>query len=290
MLDTEAVSPCRFCVLPCVAGGRFFSVGRSAASSVESVPDVLLESVESDVRRCIVGLFESSDEADFGESAVDEGGAGVAAELSPVVSEVSLESARLFITGRSGSSEAVVVAGVVVDVLAGVASPDPVESDAVESVLRVRVGRDESSFEAVVVVVEEFPLVAVSALSESVRRRIVGREESSVDAEVVELVEGAGVVEAAVEPESSEPPESVRRRMVGFEESSAEAVVELELSVLFPSFGRVPPLATTCGSGPLFVFPAYVGPCDADLNNPYPSQPSSNCVTLLPSRCRSYAN
>jgi hypothetical protein len=234
---------------------RFFSVGRSA-SSVESVVEVLLVSVESEVRRCIVGRFESSDEPDPEEAEVDGAGVGVEAGESDVV--VSPESVRRFIVGRSGSSDALVVEDVLAGVFACVESAE----------------------------------LAVSEELESVRRRIVGREESSeeVDAGVdVAGVEALEVVVADPEPLASALSESDRRRIVGREESSAEAVVELELSVLFPSFGRFPPLATTCGSGPLFLA-AYTGPCDPGLNNPYPSQPSSNCVTLLPSRWRSYAN
>ena len=172
---------------------------------------MLEESVESEVRRRIVGRFESSEEAVFVVSAVEVVAAGVAAVSSAVASGVSLESERRFKTGRSGSSDSVVLA-VVVAGLAGV----------------------------------ESALAVVSVLSESVRRRIVGREESA------EVVEAGGVLVLVVAPESSELPESVRRRIVGREESSAEAVV-VPLSVLFPSFGRLPPLATTCGSGPLFL-------------------------------------
>jgi len=280
---------------------RFFNVGRSAAS-VESVVDVSLVSVESEVRRCIVGRLESSDELDP-EAEPDPDGTGVedavcVVEAVESVVDVSPASDRRWSTGRSGSSDAVVVEDEAAEVFAGVESAELVESEEVESVRRDNVGREES-----VVAVEPESVSPLAELSESVRRRIVGREESSeevdagvvvegvVDVEGVEEVEG---VEAAgvdvADPElASEPSESLRRRIVGREESSAEAVVDVELSVLLPSFGRFPPLATTCGSDPLFRA-VYTVACDAGLNFPYPIQPSSNCVTLLPSRWRSYAN
>jgi len=280
---------------------RFFNVGRSAAS-VESVVDVSLVSVESEVRRCIVGRLESSDELDP-EAEPDPDGTGVedavcVVEAVESVVDVSPASDRRWSTGRSGSSDAVVVEDEAAEVFAGVESAELVESEEVESVRRDNVGREES-----VVAVEPESVSPLAELSESVRRRIVGREESSeevdagvvvegvVDVEGVEEVEG---VEAAgvdvADPElASEPSESLRRRIVGREESSAEAVVDVELSVLLPSFGRFPPLATTCGNDPLFRA-AYTVACDAGLNFPYPIQPSSNCVTLLPSRWRSYAN
>jgi len=280
---------------------RFFNVGRSAAS-VESVVDVSLVSVESEVRRCIVGRLESSDELDP-EAEPDPDGTGVedavcVVEAVESVVDVSPASDRRWSTGRSGSSDAVVVEDEAAEVFAGVESAELVESEEVESVRRDNVGREES-----VVAVEPESVSPLAELSESVRRRIVGREESSeevdagvvvegvVDVEGVEEVEG---VEAAgvdvADPElASEPSESLRRRIVGREESSAEAVVDVELSVLLPSFGRFPPLATTCGNDPLFRA-VYTVACDAGLNFPYPIQPSSNCVTLLPSRWRSYAN
>ena len=286
---------------------RFFNVGRSAAS-VESVVDVSLVSVESEVRRCIVGRLESSDELDP-EAEPDPDGTGVedavcVVEAVESVVDVSPASDRRWSTGRSGSSDAVVVEDEAAEVFAGVESAELVESEEVESVRRDNVGREESVDDAgAVVAVEPESVSPLAELSESVRRRIVGREESSeevdagvvvegvVDVEGVEEVEG---VEAAgvdvADPElASEPSESLRRRIVGREESSAEAVVDVELSVLLPSFGRFPPLATTCGNDPLFRA-AYTVACDAGLNFPYPIQPSSNCVTLLPSRWRSYAN
>ena len=205
--------------MPCVGGGRFFSVGRSA-SSVESGVEAVVESDESDVRRCIVGRFGSSEDPE--EAVFDEDGVDEAAESEVVV---SLESERRCNTGRFGSSDAGVV---VTGVFAGVESAEAVVSEELESV----------------------------------RRCIVGREESPED------VDGVAPVElASPEPLESELPESVRRRIVGRDESSAVAVVELALPVLLPSCGRFPPLATICGSGPLF-FAAYTGPWDAGLNSP----------------------
>ncbi len=58
--------------------------------------------------------------------------------------------------------------------------------------------------------------------------------------------------------ESSEP---VRRRIVGLPESFAET------SALFVSAGCVPPLAITCGSGPLFAVATTVS-CGFGLNGP----------------------
>ena len=116
-----------------------------------------------------------------------------------------------------------------------------------EPVRRCRTGRSGSS-EAEVELVVGGVLAAVesgvvdgveSGLLESVRRCRVGLE---VSAALVEV--------AFPEVDESELPESVRRFIVGREESSAEAVV-LSAGWL-PKCGRVPPLAITWGSGPLF--------------------------------------
>ena len=153
--------------------------------------------------------------------------------LEPPVSEV-----LRCIVGRSGSSDEPepFAAGVAV---AGVSVSEVVESS--DPVRRCNFGRSGSSdvdaagvvagVAAGLVAVESPPVEVVeSELSESVRRRIVGRELScevlvGVEAEVVSALSESG-----------------RRRIVGRDESSA--AVEFAPSVLLPSFGRGPPLAT----------------------------------------------
>ena len=97
---------------------RFLSVGRSASSVVS----VVVESVESDVRRCIVGWFELSceldpdDPEDAVEDVPEDAGVGVVEAVESAV-VVSSEPVRRCRTGRSGSLEAGVEA--VVELVVG---------------------------------------------------------------------------------------------------------------------------------------------------------------------------